>query len=64
MPEPSDPVYFEHSAVGAYRRVAAICGRTGIEVVVMGPLHASQYDLERLASRKLQRRLAQESGEP
>lgn len=54
------PVYFEHTILGAYARVAAICGETGIEVVVMGPAHAARHDLERLALRKLQRRLAQD----
>jgi hypothetical protein len=56
-------VYFEHTAVGAYVRVSAICADTGTEVVVMGPAHAALYDLERLARRKLERRLAQDAGE-
>jgi hypothetical protein len=56
-------VYFEHTVVGAYVRVSAICADTGVEVVVMGPAHASVHDLERLARRKLERRLAQDAGE-
>lgn len=64
MPE-SQPrtVYFEHTAVGAYLRCAAICADTGTEVVVMGPVHTALNDLERLARRKLERRLAQDAGE-
>jgi hypothetical protein len=64
MPEsPGRTVYFEHRRVGAVIRTAAICGETGIEVVVMGPAGASPHDLERLALRKLERRLAQAGGE-
>ncbi|WP_296571502.1 serine hydroxymethyltransferase [Phreatobacter sp.] len=64
MPE-SQPriVYFEHTALGAYIRCAAICAETGTEVVVMGPVQAALHDLERLARRKLERRLAQDAGE-
>lgn len=62
MPARAASVYFEHTAVGAYLRVAAICAETGTEVVVMGPAHAAPHDLERLALRKLERRLAQERG--
>lgn len=64
MPESSTlTVYFEHTPVGAYVRVAAICAETGTEVIVMGPVHAALHDLERLARRKLERRLAQDAGE-
>jgi precorrin-6B methylase 2 len=55
----SGEVYFEFIRVGAAMRVSAIDGRTGIEVTVMGPAHAAQSDLERLALAKLKRRLAQ-----
>jgi hypothetical protein len=51
-------VYFEFTAVGHAVRVAAVCARTGLEVVVMGPVSASQRDLERLALRKLESRRA------
>jgi predicted nicotinamide N-methyase len=64
MPEsPPRTVYFEHTALGAYIRCAAICAETGTEVVVMGPVQAALHDLERLARRKLERRLAQDAGE-
>lgn len=63
MPDSSPrTVYFEHTAVGAYQRVAAVCAETGTEVVVMGPVGAALHDLERLALRKLERRLAQDTG--
>ncbi len=64
MPESSGrTVYFEHTVIGAYLRCAAICAETGTEVVVMGPAHTALSDLERLARRKLERRLMQDTGE-
>ena len=56
-------VLFEFSRLGAYVRVAAIDADSGVEVVVMGPAHAAQVDLERLALQKLDRKLA-EAGKP
>jgi hypothetical protein len=38
-------------------KVAAIDAVTGIEVMVMGPVHASRADLQKLALAKLRRRL-------
>ncbi|MBK5956909.1 hypothetical protein CCR97_01575 [Rhodoplanes elegans] len=55
-------VFFEMTAVGGAVRVSAIDGATGIEVIVMGPLTTPRSDLQRLALRKLERRLAQEGG--
>ena len=60
---PARIVYFEHTPVGGFVRVAAICAETGTEVVVMGQVNAALHDLERLARRKLERRLAQDAGE-
>ena len=57
-------VLFEFSRLGAYVRVAAIDADSGIEVVVMGPAHAAQADLERLALQKLDRRLAASGAPP
>ena len=54
-------VYIEFTPVGAQVKVAAIDAATGVEVVVMGPSHATQKQLEDLAVRKLQWRL-QKSG--
>ena len=51
-------VFFEFARLGAYVRVAAIDADSGVEVVVMGPAHAAQADLERLALQKLDRKLA------
>lgn len=51
-------ILFEFTAVGAVMKVAAIDAETGIEVVVMGPVHATRADLQKLAIAKLKRRLA------
>ena len=51
-------VLFEFTAVGAVMKVAAIDAETGIEVMVMGPSHASRADLQKLAMAKLKKRLA------
>ena len=53
-------VYFEFTVVGAAVRVSAIDSATGIEVVAMGPVSASQADLQQLALAKLKARLARE----
>ncbi|MDC7786475.1 serine hydroxymethyltransferase [Rhodoplanes sp. TEM] len=55
-------VLFEMMTVGGTVRVVAIDAATGIEVTVMGPLTAPRWELQRLAMRKLERRLAQEGG--
>jgi hypothetical protein len=54
-------VYFEHIAIGNSVKVTAIDGATAIEVSVVGPVHAAQSDLERLALQKLRARLAREA---
>lgn len=59
---PQGEVYFEFMAVGRQVRVTAIDATTGVEVVVLGPVQASQADLQQLALRKLMRRLAGEGG--
>ena len=56
---PSGEVYFEFTQVGAQMRVAAIDSRTGIEVVVVAPLSATQHQMQALALAKLKRRLGQ-----
>jgi hypothetical protein len=53
-------VYFEFVSIGAQVRVAAIDAESGIEVVVFGPASTPRGDLERLALRKLERRLAKD----
>jgi hypothetical protein len=51
-------VIFEFTTLGQSTRVAAIDVATGEEVVISGPAGASRGDLERVAMRKLLRRLA------
>jgi len=55
--EPGD-VYFEITLVGATAKVVAIDGASGIEVAVLGPAHAAERELKRLAVAKLRARLA------
>lgn len=50
-------VYFEFTQVGGQMRVAAIDARSGIEVVVIAPLSATQSQMQSLALAKLRRRL-------
>ena len=52
-------IIFEHVVNGAYLKTSAIDVATGIEVSVIAPAHAAQSDCERLATRKLLRRLDQ-----
>ena len=53
----SREILFEFTAVGAVMKVVAIDAATGIEVMAMGPVHASRADLQKLALAKLRRRL-------
>ncbi len=50
-------VIFEFIALGDSVRVAAVDVTTGEEVYVTGPANTPQKDLERLAARKLARKL-------
>jgi uncharacterized protein DUF6898 len=54
-------VLFEFTAIGGTVKVAAIDAATGIEVSVVGPVRASQADLQKLALAKLNARLAKHS---
>jgi hypothetical protein len=54
----SHAVYFEITAIGATAKVVAIDGASGIEVTVVGPAHAAESELKRLAVAKLRARLA------
>ena len=61
MAEPGErEVYFEFTAIGNAVKVTAIDSRTGIEVSAMGPVSASQADLQQLALQKLKMRLKRE----
>ena len=53
-------VYFEFIAIGNAVKVTAIDSLTGIEVSAMGPVSASQADLQQLALQKLRKRLERE----
>jgi hypothetical protein len=61
-PPPPSEVYFEFVQLGAQMRVAAIDARTGVEVVVIAPVTATQVQMQNLALAKLKRRLQQETG--
>ena len=50
-------IIFEFQSIGEAVRVAAVDVATGEEVVIQGPAGTPQRDLERLAARKLMRRL-------
>ena len=61
MAEPGERVvYFEFTAIGNTVKVTAIDSLTGIEVSAMGPVNASQADLQQLALQKLKMRLKRE----
>ena len=53
-------VYFELTVIGASAKLVAVDANTGVEVTVIGPAHASQADLKRLAVAKLKARIARE----
>ena len=57
-------VYFELLRAPNALRLVAIDAATGTEVTVMGPVNASRDDLERIALRKLQRRIESEQVTP
>ncbi len=50
-------VLFEFTPVGHSVRVAAIDVTTGVEITVIGSTSVSQSDLQRLALRKLEKRI-------
>lgn len=56
---PEREVYFEHTALGNYAKCTAIDPETALEVTIMGPVKASQRDMEQLALAKLMKRLSQ-----
>jgi len=63
--KPSGPgdVYFEFTQIAGQMRVAAIDAKTGIEVIVITPVTASQIQMQNLALAKLKRRLSQNAGQ-
>lgn len=66
MNKPSDTpreVLFEFRPAGGQFRVAAIDAESGIEVVIIAPLTATQADMKSIALAKLRRRIAQQQGQ-
>jgi hypothetical protein len=59
--KPTGEVYFEFHSVGNAVKITAIDAETGIEVAVQAPASLPQADMQRLALRKLQRRLQSET---
>ena len=58
-------VYFEFMQIGGQMRVAAIDAKTGIEVIVIAPVTATQIQMQNIALAKLKRRLeSQNQGPP
>ena len=54
-------IYFEITVLGTTAKVAAIDGASGVEVSVMGPAHAVNGELKRIAVVKLRARLARDA---
>jgi hypothetical protein len=52
-------VFFEFTQLGGQMRVAAIDGKTGVEVIVIAPVTATQVQMQNIALAKLKRRLEQ-----
>ncbi len=51
-------ILFEFRPLGSQVRVAAIDAQTGTEVIVIAPISASQLNMQRVATAKLERKLA------
>lgn len=62
--EISGDVYFEIRTVGNVARVAAIHAPTNIEVVVVCPLHLTEFSMHQAALRKLRHVLEQSQKSP
>lgn len=54
----ADRVYFEFVPRGAYVKVSAVHEGTGTEVSIVGDARVTEADLKRIASRKLEKALA------
>lgn len=54
-------IYLEFRQVGRQMQCVAIDATTGVEASVFGPATVPQKELQRLAVRKLQRRMDQEN---
>ncbi len=49
----------EYRQIGSQMRIAAIDAKTGIEVIAIAPLSATQQQMEQLAINKLRKRIEQ-----
>jgi uncharacterized protein DUF6898 len=56
---PHGEVFFEFTRIAGQMRIAAIDARSGVEVVVIAPVTATQIQMQNLALAKLRRRLEQ-----
>jgi hypothetical protein len=52
-------VLFEFTQLGGQMRVAAIDAKTGIEVIIVAPVTATQVQMQNIALAKLKRRMEQ-----
>lgn len=59
---PAGEIYFEFQPLGRQVKVTAIDAATGVEVSIIAPVQAARSDMEQIALRKLQRRLAEGRG--
>jgi hypothetical protein len=57
----ADRVYFEFVPRGAYVKVSAVHEGTGTEVSIVGDARVTQADLQRIALRKLEKALEDQS---
>lgn len=59
MPGGRREILFEFRQAGNQIRVAAIDAATGVEVVIIAPVHTSEEQMKAIAAAKLRRRLEQ-----
>lgn len=59
MPGDRREILFEFRQAGNQIRVAAIDAATGVEVVIIAPVHTSEAQMKAIAAAKLRRRLEQ-----
>ena len=54
-------IYIEYKQVGQAMKVTAVDAKSGIEVVIMGPVSAAQTHLQKIAVQKLEMQLKKET---
>ena len=60
---PRGEIYIEYIQVGQTMKVTAVDAATGTEVVIMGPVSATQSQLQKVAVQKLQMQLKKAESE-